>query len=110
MPTHPSEIANALSEKFQVLHDAFTDLASDAAQFHGSLDLREASSRTLFNSLTRIIAFSDHVHVALNLMGEDVMAIETAFGDPLGEDWSEQLQDSFDDWCKTASSTQYKVN
>ena len=110
MPTHPSEIANALSEKFQTLHEAFTELASDAAQFHGSLDLREASSRTLFNSLTRIMAFSDHVHVALNLMGEDVMAIETAFGDPLGEDWSEKLQDSFDDWCKTASSTQYKVN
>lgn len=110
MPTHPSEIANALSEKFQVLHDAFTALASDAAQFHGSLDLREASSRTLFNSLTRIIAFSDHVHVALNLMGEDVMAIETAFGDPLGEDWNEQLQDSFEDWCKTANSTHYKVN
>ena len=53
MPTHPSEIANALSEKFQLLHDAFTDLASDASQFHGSLDLREASSRTLFNSLSQ---------------------------------------------------------
>jgi hypothetical protein len=110
MPTHPSQIANTLSEKFQVLHDAFTDLANDAAQFHGSLDLREASSRTLFNSLTRIMAFSDHVHVALNLMGEDVMAIETAFGDPLGEEWSEQLQDSFDDWCKASNASNYKVN
>jgi hypothetical protein len=110
MSTHPSQIANALSEKFQLLHDAFTDLASDAAQFHGSLDLREASSRTLFNSLSRIIAFSDHVHVALNLMGEDVMAIETAFGDPLGEDWNEQLQESFDDWFKAASASHYKVN
>ncbi len=110
MRTHPSEIANTLSEKFQLLHEAFTDLASDAAQFHGTLDLREASSRTLFNSLTRIMAFSDHVHVALNLMGEDVVAIEAAFGDPLGKEWNDQLQESFDDWFKTASSSNYKVN
>jgi hypothetical protein len=110
MPTHPSEIANTLSEKFQLLHEAFTDLTNDATQFHGTLDLRDASSRTLFNSLTRIMAFSDHIHVALNLMGEDVMAIETAFGDPIGEEWNEQLQDSFDDWFKAASASNYKVN
>ena len=48
------------------------------------------------------MAFSDHVHVALNLMGEDVMAIETAFGDPLGQDWNEQLQESFDDWSTSS--------
>ena len=77
MPTHPSEIANTLSEKFQLLHEAFTDLTNDATQFHGTLDLRDASSRTLFNSLTRIMAFSDHIHVALNLMGEDVVAISS---------------------------------
>jgi hypothetical protein len=110
MSTHPSEIANTLSEKFQLLHDAFTDLTTDAAQFHGSLDLREGSSRTLFNSLSRIMAFSDHVHVALNLIGEDVMAIEAAFGDPLGQDWNEQLQESFDDWFKSSGASNYKVN
>jgi hypothetical protein len=110
MSTHPSEIANALSEKFQILHDAFTDLASDAAQFHCTLDLNNPSSRTLFNSLTRIMAFSDHVHVALNLMGEDVVAIESAFGDPLGEEWNEQLQDCFDDWFRASSASNYKVN
>jgi hypothetical protein len=48
--------------------------------------------------------------VALNLMGEDVVAIEAAFGDPLGEDWNEQLQDSFDDWFKASSASNYKVN
>ena len=110
MSTHPSEIANTLSEKFQLLHDAFTALSSDAAQFHDALELKDASSRTLFNSLTRIMAFSDHVHVALNLMGEDVLAIETAFGDPLGEDWNEQLRESFDDWFKASSASNFKVN
>jgi hypothetical protein len=110
MSTHPSEIANTLSEKFQLLHDAFTDLASDAAQFHNNLDLHDSSARSLFNSLSRIMAFSDHVHVALNLMGEDVLAIETAFGDPLGQEWNEQLQDTFDDWFKNTSASNYKVN
>jgi hypothetical protein len=56
------------------------------------------------------MAFSDHVHVALNLMGEDVVAIETAFGDPLGQEWNEQLQDCFDDWFKASSASNHKVN
>src|SRR5260370_2436874 len=71
MTPQPSEIANSLSQKFQVLHDAFTDLASEAAQFHNDLPVEDPASRTLFTALSRILAFSDHVHVALNLMGAD---------------------------------------
>ena len=110
MTPHPTDIANSLSEKFQILHDAFTDLASDAAQFHSTLDINDAASRGLFNSLSRILAFSDHVHVAMNLLGEDVRAIEAAYGDPMGADWSEQLQDCFDEWFAKMSVSNLKVN
>lgn len=110
MALQPSEIANSLTEKFQLLHDAFNDLASDAAEFHRDLNLQDPSMRGLFTSLSRIVAFSDHVHVALNLMGEDVLAIETAFGDPMGEDWNEQLQDAFDEWFTSMSTSNLKVN
>ena len=110
MALQHSEIANSLSEKFQLLHDAFNDLANDAAEFHRALDLQDPSVRGLFTSLSRIIAFSDQVHVALNLMGEDVVAIEAAYGDPMGVDWNEQLQDAFDEWFSNMSTSNLKVN
>jgi hypothetical protein len=98
MTPQPSEIANSLSQKFQVLHDAFTELASEAAQFHNDLPVEDPASRTLFTALSRILAFSDHVHVALNLMGEDIGAVEAAYGDPMGVEWTEELEDCFDEW------------
>ena len=110
MAIQPSEIANALSEKFQLLHDAFAELNSEVAEFHSALDLGDASTRGLFSSLSRIMAFSDHVHVALNLMGEDVLAIEAAYGDPMGADWNEQLQETFDDWFVHMSTSNLKIN
>jgi hypothetical protein len=110
MGPQPSEIANSLSRKYQAVHDAFTDLVSDAAQFHNTLDVHDTASRGLFNSLSRIVAFSDHVHVALNLMREDVRAIETTYGDPRGTDWSEHLDDCFDEWFTNLSAANSNVH
>jgi hypothetical protein len=110
MAIEPSEIANSLSEKYQALHDAFTDLAVDAAHFHSALQVEDAASREMFTALTRILAFSDHVHVALNLMGEDVRALEAAYGDPMGVDWNEQLEESFEEWFLSTPVASSKVN
>ena len=110
MAIEPSEIANSLSEKYQVLHDAFTDLAVDAARFHSALQVEDAASREMFTALTRVLAFSDHVHVALNLMGEDVRALEVAHGDPMGLDWKEQLEETFEDWFLSTPVASSKVN
>jgi hypothetical protein len=98
MTPEPSEIANSLSQKYELLHEAFTDLASQAAQFHAELLVKDPASRDLFTALSRILAFSDHVHVALNLMGEDVRALEAEHGDPMGVDWTEELEDCFEEW------------
>lgn len=110
MTPQPSEIANALSQKYQVLHDAFTDLASEAAQYHSDLLVHDQSSRGLFTALSRIMAFSDHVHVAMNLMGEDVQAIEAAYGDPMGVDWTNELEDCFEEWFSNAGLANLKIN
>ena len=109
MASQPSEIANALSQKYQALHDAFNALAVDAAQFQNSLSLTDKSHRGLFNSLSRIVAFSDHVHVALNLMAEDVRSIESTYGEPAGSGWSE-LDDCFDEWFTRMGAANAKVH
>jgi uncharacterized phage infection (PIP) family protein YhgE len=111
MGPHPSDIANSLSQKYQALHDAFNALALDAAQFQNSISLTDPSQRGLFNSLSRIVAFSDHVHVALNLMAEDVRAIETTYGETTttGAGWAE-LDDNFDEWFTKMSPANAKVH
>lgn len=109
MGSQPSEIANSLSQKYQTLHDAFNALALDAARFQNTLSLTDASQRGLFNSLTRIVAFSDHVHVALNLMAEDVRAIETTYGENAGAGWAE-MDDCFDEWFTKFGAANAKVH
>ncbi len=47
MTTEPSDIANSLSQKYQLLHDAFTDLASQASQFHAELLVQDPASQLI---------------------------------------------------------------
>ncbi len=108
MGPQPSKIAISLSQKYQALHDAFTALAAEATHYQNSLPLAEVQDRGLFNSLSRIVAFSDHVHVALNLMGEDVHAIEATYGE-LGAEW-EGIDENFDEWFTTMSMANVKVH
>jgi hypothetical protein len=109
MGPQPTDIANVLSLKYQALHDAFNALAHDAAEFQNSVAITDNSQRGLFNSLSRIVAFSDHVHVALNLMAEDVRAIETTYGEPAGCGLLD-LDDCFDEWFTKFSSANAKVH
>ena len=109
MGPQPSQIASSLSQKYQALHDAFNALAVEAAHFHNTAPLAEAKDRGLFNSLSRIVAFSDHVHVALNLMSEDVRAIETTYGDTGGAEWGD-LDEKFDEWFSTLGVANAKVH
>ena len=109
MGPQPSQIATSLSEKYQALHEAFTDLAAEAAQFQNSLSITDQAQRGLFNSLSRIVAFSDHVHVALNLMGEDVRSIEATFGEPGAAEWAD-LEENFDEWFTKLSMANAKVH
>ena len=109
MGPQPTDIANALSLKYQALHDAFTALAHDAAEFQNSVAITDPSQRGLFNSLSRIVAFSDHIHVALNLMAEDVLAIETTYGEPTRSPLTD-IDDCFDEWFTKFSAANAKVH
>jgi len=109
MDPQPSEIARSLSRKYQALHHAFNVLAMEANHLQNSLPVNDKINRGLFNSLSRIVAFSDHVHVALNLMGEDVQAIEATYGDPESSEWAD-LDDCFDEWVIKLSAANAKVH
>ena len=109
MGPRPLDIANSLSQKYQSLQDAFNVLAVEAANFQNSVPLTDTNDRGLFNSLSRIVAFSDHVHVALNLMGEDVQAIETTYGEPGACEWAD-MEENFDEWITKLSVANAKVH
>ena len=110
MPTEPSEIAKSMGQKYQVLRDAFTDLNSEAARFHSDLQVQDNITRGLFNSLSRILAFSDQLHFTLSLMRDDVRAMEDSFPDAVTVVWSEQFEDQLDDWFSKTSLANSKVN
>ena len=109
MAPQPSEIARSLSYKYQALHDAFNALAVEAARFQNTLLITDKKERGLFNSLSRIVAFSDHIHVALNLMGEDVHSIEATYGEQGFSEWAE-LDENFDEWFTSFSAGNAKVH
>lgn len=109
MAPQPSEIAKSLSSRYQALHDAFNSLAVEAARLQSTLPVTDRKERGLFNSLSRIVAFSDHVHVALNLMGEDVHSIEATYGEQGISEWSE-LEESFDEWFTSFGAGNAKVH
>ena len=106
MGPQPSQIASSLSLKYQALHDAFNELAVEATQLQNAVPVAD---RGLLNALSRIVAFSDHVHVALNLMGEDVRAIETTYGEGRSPEW-EGMDEKFDEWFATMSAANVKVH
>ena len=109
MGPQPSEVARSLSRKYQALHDAFTALSVEATELQISLPFTDRKERGLFNSLSRIVAFSDHIHVALTLMGEDVGAIESSYGEAVSAEWTEQ-DERFDEWFTSLSPANAKVH
>ncbi len=109
MGPQPTKIASSLSQKYQALHDAFNALAVEAAHYQNTVPLTDVNDRGLFNSLSRIVAFSDHVHVALNLMAEDVRAIESTYGEPGAAEW-EGMDERFDEWFTNMSAANVKVH
>ena len=110
MAPEQSEIANSLSRKYQRLHNAFIDLASDAAQFHSTLLLSDMPSRGLFSALSRILAFSEQLQVGLSLMSEDVRAVEAALSDPADAAWAENLDGCLDEWYASLGVPNSKLN
>jgi hypothetical protein len=109
MAIEPSEVANSLSERYKVLREAFTDLAIDASHYQNTLQTHEEAPRDMFAAVARVLAFCDHMHVALNLMGEEVRALDGAYGDAMELDWNDQFEEGFEDWLISTPAATSKV-
>jgi hypothetical protein len=98
MTTEAAQIIDSLSQRYRNLQKTLNDLSIDAAMYHSTLPIHDDVSRNLFNALSRIMAISDQVHMALSLMGEDVKTVEDTLADPMTAFWRDQLEDGFEDW------------
>jgi hypothetical protein len=110
MNQEQSEIVNSFARKYQVLHDAFTDLACDAAQFHSALMVNDMSSRDLFVAFSRIVALSDQLNVGLIRLREDVLAVEAALADPREAMWAGQIEGCLEAWFAHSVVPNSKLN
>ena len=110
MTQEQSEIVNSFTRKYQVLHDAFTDLACDAAQFHSALIVNDLPSRDLFSAFSRIVALSDQLNVGLSRLREDVLAVEAALADPRQAMWACQFEECLEAWLAYTSVPISKLN
>ena len=83
--------ARSIQGKFKALYDAYGDLRDEVVQLHSELQVKDSASRQLFGDLSRILAFSDHLHLTLTIMQDDVMAMEAATADPsaVTDEWWE---------------------
>ena len=110
MTTETAQIVESLGQRFRTLQKTLNDLSIDAAMYHSTLPIHDDVSRNLFNALSRIMAVSDQVHLALSLMEEDVKTVEESLSDPMTAFWREQLEDGFDDWMCNPPMANAKVH
>jgi hypothetical protein len=110
MNTEATQIVDSLAQRYRNLQRTLNDLSIDAAMYHSTLPIHDDVSRNLFNALSRILAVSDQVHMALSLMGEDVKTVEETLADPMTAFWREQLEDGFEDFMCNPPIANAKVH
>ncbi len=110
MTTEAAQIVDSLGQRYRNLQKTLNDLSIDAAMYHSTLPIHDDVSRNLFNALSRIMAISDQVHMALSLMGEDVKTVEETIADPLTSFWREQLEDGLEDFMCAPPMANAKVH
>jgi hypothetical protein len=110
MRPESSQIAHVLSEKFEILHQAFIELNSEAADYQRELNLSDKTSREQFDALSRTLAFCDQMHMVLTLMREDLRALEPRTSCSEILPWSDQLDDCIEEWLRNACLTNPTVH
>lgn len=97
-------------QKFQAFYELFTEFSNDAAEFHESLPVHDEASRAVFNSLSRIMAFSDQMNVLMSMAREDVRIVDELTSDPVTATWTEPMEPSFYDWLNASKAASPNVH
>jgi hypothetical protein len=99
-----------LMQKFQANYELFTEFSQDATEFHGSLPVHDDASRAVFNSLSRIMAFTDQISMLMSLMREDVRVVDELTADPITGSWTEPVERCFYEWLRASKTSAPNVN
>jgi hypothetical protein len=100
--TSSPESSVTLAQKFQAFYELFTEFTQDTADLHSSLTVHDEASRAAFNSLSRILGFSDQLNLLVSLMREDIGVIDELTSDPVNANWSGEMEHCFYDWLKAS--------
>ena len=104
------EITSFLPQKFQAFYELFTDFNQGAADLHANLPVHDEASRAVYNSLSRIMAFSDQLNILVSLMREDIRVIDELTSDPVTPTWTAQIEHGFYDWMRASRTAAPNVN
>ncbi|HEY2857788.1 MAG TPA: hypothetical protein VGJ21_05180 [Terracidiphilus sp.] len=110
MITDSPEISSSIPQKFQAFYELFTEFNQGAAELHGNLPVHDEASRAVYNSLSRIMAFSDQLNILVSLMREDVRLIDELTTDPVKPTWIAQVDPGFYDWLRASRAAAPGVN
>jgi hypothetical protein len=92
------ETVSPLMQKFQAFYELFTEFSHDAAEVHGSLSVHDDTSRAVFASLSRIMAFTDQMGILITMMREDVRVVDELTSDPVTASWTEEMPEGMEQY------------
>ncbi|HEY3705016.1 MAG TPA: hypothetical protein VGL22_08140 [Terracidiphilus sp.] len=105
-----AEIVSPLLQKFQTFYEQFAQFSQDATELHCNLPVQDEPSRAAFNSLSRILAFSDQLSVLVSMMREDVRVVDELTGNPIEAKWADEIDECFYELLKASKGAAANVN
>ena len=105
-----ARIADTLGTKFRDLQKLVNEFTVEVCLYQSSVQVKDESSRMVFQALTRATALSEQVELALNMMREDLRVVEASSLDSATILWREYLQEAFDEHACAALFATGKVH
>ena len=105
-PIHESTLA----QKFQAVYEFYTDFTQHVVELHATTAVHDEPSRAAFNSLSRLMAFTDQMNMLLNMMQEDVRVAEELTGPVVSANGTGEIEQYFLEWLRTSKLTSPRPN
>jgi hypothetical protein len=105
-----ARIADTLKCKFRNLQTLVNEFTVEVCLYQSSIQVRDESSRMVFQALTHAAALSEQIEVALNMIREDLRIVDASSFDSATVHWREYLQDAFDEYSCAALLSTGKVH
>lgn len=104
------DITVTIPETFRTFSELFAGFTHATAQMHSSLAVHDDATRALFNSLSRIAAYSDQVQLILSLMQEDIRVVDELTSARENAPWTTEVEHFFYEWLRFSRTAAPKLN